>query len=178
MSDQKTTPDIDPEDIKAAERAAGIESVPDEDELPPETSPEEQTADDLIIELEAQLAEAKADRLRAVAEAENTRKRAEREIANVRKYASEPLARDFLQVSEFIRMALQSVSEEQADADPLLKNLRVGVAMTEKTLLDAFERNNVKQITAKAGDPYDHNATKPFHGLMPLKASSRGRLCK
>mgnify|MGYP001330945867 FL=1 len=158
MSDQKTTPDIDPEDIKAAERAAGIESVPDEDELPPETSPEEQTADDLIIELEAQLAEAKADRLRAVAEAENTRKRAEREIANVRKYASEPLARDFLQVSEFIRMALQSVSEEQADADPLLKNLRVGVAMTEKTLLDAFERNNVKQITAKAGDPYDHNA--------------------
>ena len=93
-----------------------------------------------------------------MAEAENTRKRAEREIANVRKYASEPLARDFLQVSEFIRMALQSVSEEQADADPLLKNLRVGVAMTEKTLLDAFERNNVKQITAKAGDPYDHNA--------------------
>ena len=158
MSDQKTTPDIDPEDIKAAERAAGIESVPDEDELPPETSPEEQTADDLVFELEAQLAEAKADRLRAVAEAENTRKRAEREIANVRKYASEPLARDFLQVSEFIRMALQSVSEEQADADPLLKNLRVGVAMTEKTLLDAFERNNVKQITAKAGDPYDHNA--------------------
>ena len=158
MSDQKTTPDIDPEDIKAAERAAGIESVPDEDELPPETSPEEQTADDLVIELEAQLAEAKADRLRAVAEAENTRKRAEREIANVRKYASEPLARDFLQVSEFIRMALQSVSEEQADADPLLKNLRVGVAMTEKTLLDAFERNNVKQITAKAGDLYDHNA--------------------
>lgn len=158
MSDQKTTPDIDPEDIKAAERAAGIESVPDEDELPPETSPDEQTADDLVIELEAQLAEFKADRLRAVAEAENTRKRAEREIANVRKYASEPLARDFLQVSEFIRMALQSVSEEQADADPLLKNLRVGVAMTEKTLLDAFERNNVKQITAKAGDPYDHNA--------------------
>ena len=46
MSDQKTTPDIDPEDIKAAERAAGIESVPDEDELPPETSPEEHTADD------------------------------------------------------------------------------------------------------------------------------------
>jgi len=158
VSDQKTAPDIDPEDIKAAERAAGIETVPDEDELPPETSPEEQTADDLVIELEAQLAEAKADRLRAVAEAENTRKRAEREIANVRKYAAEPLARDFLQVSEFIRMALQSVGEEQADADPLLKNLRVGVAMTEKTLLDAFARNNVKQITAKAGEPYDHNA--------------------
>ena len=76
----------------------------------------------------------------------------------MRKYAAEPLARDFLQVSEFIRMALQSVTEEQADADPLLKNLRVGVAMTEKTLLDAFERNNVKQITANPGEPYDHNA--------------------
>lgn len=158
MSDQKSAPDIDPEDIKAAERAAGIETVPDDEELPPETAPQEKTADDMVVELEAQLAEAKADRLRAVAEAENTRKRAEREIANVRKYAAEPLARDFLQVSEFIRMALQSVSEEQAEADPLLKNLRVGVAMTEKTLLDAFERNHVKQITAKPGDTYDHTA--------------------
>ena len=158
MSDQNKAPDIDPEDIKAAERAAGIETVPEDEELPPETAPEELTADDMVIELEAQLAEAKADRLRAVAEAENTRKRAEREIANVRKYASEPLARDFMQVSEFIRMALQSVSEEQAGADPLLKNLRVGVAMTEKTLLDAFERNHVKQIKAKPGDAYDHNA--------------------
>ncbi len=110
-----------------------------------------------MIELQAQLVEAKAERLRAVAEAENTRKRAEREIANVRKYASEPLARDFLQVGEFIRMALQSVTEEQAEADPLLKNLRVGVAMTEKTLLDAFERNHVSRIVAKPGDGYDHN---------------------
>ena len=158
MSDQKSAPDIDPEDIKAAERAAGIETVPDDEELPPETAPNEPTADDMVVELEAQLAEAKADRLRAVAEAENTRKRAEREIANVRRYAAEPLARDFLQVSEFIRMALQSVTEEQADADPLLKNLRVGVAMTEKTLLDAFERNHVKQITAKPGDAYDHTS--------------------
>ena len=158
MSDQKSAPDIDPEDIKAAERAAGIEIVPEDEELPPETAPQEKTADDMVVELEAQLAEAKADRLRAVAEAENTRKRAEREIANVRKYAAEPLARDFLQVSEFIRMALQSVTEEQADADPLLKNLRVGVAMTEKTLLDAFERNHVKQITAKPGDAYDHTS--------------------
>ena len=158
MSDQKSAPDIDPEDIKAAERAAGIETVPDDEELPPETAPNEPTADDMVVELEAQLAEAKADRLRAVAEAENTRKRAEREIANVRKYAAEPLARDFLQVSEFIRMALQSVTEEQADADPLLKNLRVGVAMTEKTLLDAFERNQVKQITAIPGDAYDHTS--------------------
>lgn len=158
MSDQKNAPDIDPEDIKAAERAAGIETVPDDEELPPETAPDQKTANDMVVELEAQLAEAKAERLRAVAEAENTRKRAEREIANVRKYASEPLARDFLQVSEFIRMALQSVTEEQADADPLLKNLRVGVAMTEKTLLDAFERNNVKQITAKPGEAFDHRA--------------------
>jgi molecular chaperone GrpE len=158
VSDQKNAPDIDPEDIKAAERAAGIETVPEDEGLPPETAPAEKTADDIIVDLEAQLAEAKADRLRAVAEAENTRKRAEREIANVRKYAAEPLARDFLQVSEFIRMALQSVSEEQADADPLLKNLRVGVAMTEKTLLDAFQRNNVSQITAKPGDAYDHQA--------------------
>ena len=158
MSDQNDTPEVDPEDIKAAEKAAGIETVPEgAEDLPPETPPQEPTEAELVIELQAQLVEAKAERLRAVAEAENTRKRAEREIANVRKYASEPLARDFLQVGEFIRMALQSVTEEQAEADPLLKNLRVGVAMTEKTLLDAFERNHVSRIVAKPGDGYDHN---------------------
>ena len=158
MSDQNDTPEVDPEDIKAAEKAAGIETVPEgAEDLPPETPPQEPTEAELVIELQAQLVEAKAERLRAVAEAENTRKRAEREIANVRKYASEPLARDFLQVGEFIRMALQSVTEEQAEADPLLKNLRVGVAMTEKTLLDAFERNHVSRIVAKPGDNYDHN---------------------
>ena len=158
MSDQNDTPEVDPEDIKAAEKAAGIETVPEgAEDLPPETPPQEPTEAELVIELQAQLVEAKAERLRAVAEAENTRKRAEREIANVRKYASEPLARDFLQVGEFIRMALQSVTEEQAEADPLLKNLRVGVAMTEKTLLDAFERNHVSRIVAKPADNYDHN---------------------
>jgi len=158
VSDQNDTPEVDPEDIKAAEKAAGIETVPEgAEDLPPETPPQEPTEAELVIELQAQLVEAKAERLRAVAEAENTRKRAEREIANVRKYASEPLARDFLQVGEFIRMALQSVTEEQAEADPLLKNLRVGVAMTEKTLLDAFERNHVSRIVAKPGDSYDHN---------------------
>ncbi len=158
MSDQNDTPEVDPEDIRAAEKAAGIETVPEgTEDLPPETPPEDPTEAELIVELQAQLVEAKAERLRAVAEAENTRKRAEREVSNVRKYAAEPLARDFLQVAEFIRMALQSVSEEQADADPLLKNLRVGVAMTEKTLLDAFERNHVTRIVAKQGDGYDHN---------------------
>ena len=158
MSDENNAPDIDPEDIAAAERAAGIETVPEgEEDLPPETAPEELTPDEVIIELEAQLAEAKADRLRAVAEAENVRKRAEREIQNVRRYASEPLARDFAQVAEFIRMALQSVTEEQAENDPHMKNLRVGVAMTEKTLLDAFKRNHVEQITVKPGDAFDHN---------------------
>ena len=158
MSDQNDTPEVDPEDIKAAEKAAGIETVPEgAEDLPPETPPQEPTEAELVIELQAQLVEAKAERLRAVAEAENTRKRAEREIANVRKYASEPLARDFLQVGGFIRMALQSVTEEQSEADPLLKNLRVGVAMTEKTLLDAFERNHVSRIVAKPADNYDHN---------------------
>lgn len=158
MSDQNDTPEVDPEDIKAAEKAAGIETVPEgAEDPPPETPPQEPIEAELVIELQAQLVEAKAERLRAVAEAENTRKRAEREIANIRKYASEPLARDFLQVGEFIRMALQSVTEEQAEADPMLKNLRVGVAMTEKTLLDAFERNHVSRIVAKPGDSYDHN---------------------
>ncbi len=36
MSDQNDTPEVDPEDIKAAEKAAGIETVPEgAEDLPP-----------------------------------------------------------------------------------------------------------------------------------------------
>ena len=44
MSDQSDTPEVDPEDIKAAEKAAGIETVPEgAEDLPPETPPQEPT---------------------------------------------------------------------------------------------------------------------------------------
>ena len=141
------------------------------EDLPPETPPQEPTEAELVIELQAQLVEAKAERLRAVAEAENTRKRAEREIANIRKYASEPLARDFLQVGEFIRMALQSVTEEQAEADPLL---RTAVDRREKDAARCFRAQSCLRIVLDL-PTFATTCTRRFPGSRSARGIEPGQ---
>ena len=49
-------------------------------------------------------------------------------------------------------VAISSVSEEDAEGDPKLKNMRVIVVMTEKELLGAFDRNSVEQVVPAVGD--------------------------
>ena len=76
--------------------------------------------------------------LRAVAEAENVRRRADKERSETMKFASSGLAKELLPVVDNLRRALDSVPEEARAENDVLKNLMVGVEMTEKMLLDAF----------------------------------------
>jgi len=118
--------------------------------------PAPQDPEDRVAELEAEVAELKDKVLRAVAEAENTRRIAAREKADAGKYAATNFARDILRVADFLTMAMQSVSQEARDADPHLNNLCVGIDMTMKELLNAFEANGIKPIAAE-NQPFDHN---------------------
>lgn len=96
--------------------------------------------------------------LRYAAEAENTRRRAERESNEARAYAIQKFARDLLGVADNLSRALASHPES---ADPGLKNFIVGVEMTEKELISAFERNGLKKIHPAKGerfDPHQHQA--------------------
>jgi len=127
---------------------------PDPDAEPDEAEP---TAEEVIASLEAKLAEAEGKALRAVAEMQNFRRRADRELEGVRKFAAEKFAKDVITVADNLRMAISSVSEEDAEGDPKLKNMRVGVVMTEKELLGAFEKNKVEQVVPQIGDEFDHN---------------------
>ena len=90
--------------------------------------------------------------LRYAAEAENTRRRAERESNEARAYAIQKFARDLLGVADNLSRALASHPESP---DPALKNFIVGVEMTEKELLAAFERNGLKKIHPAKGDKFD-----------------------
>ncbi len=108
-----------------------------------------------IARLEAEIAQLKDQSLRFAAEAENVRRRAEREMNDARAYAIQRFARDLLGVSDNLSRALKAVPAD--DADPALKSLVQGVEMTEKELLQAFERNGLKRVEPAAGDRFDPN---------------------
>jgi molecular chaperone GrpE len=105
--------------------------------------------------LEAENAGLKDQMLRIAAEAENTRRRAERESNDARAYAIQKFARDLLGVADNLSRALQHAPRDNADAS--VKNLVVGLDMTEKELIGAFERNGLKQVNPARGDKFDPN---------------------
>src|SRR6478736_9235449 len=90
-------------------------------------------ADDASQEIEAlklEVAALKDQALRYAAEVENTKRRSEREVNDARAYAIQKFARDLLGVADNLARALQHAPRE--DADPAVKNLVVGLDMTEK----------------------------------------------
>ena len=124
-------------------------TVSDEPEAALEPSPEQEAA------------EMKDRLLRALADVENTRRRAKRDVEDARKYAASNFAKDLLNVSDNLRRALDTVSEETREDDDNFKNLVLGIEMVEKELLTAFERQGVSKVDP-LGEPFDHN----FHQAM------------
>jgi molecular chaperone GrpE len=109
-----------------------------------------------IIELEEEAADLKDKLLRALADVENIRRRSERDRTEASKYAISGFARDIVGSADNLRRALDCVDEETRKKDEAVENLIVGVEMTERELLNTFERYNVKTIEA-LGKPFDHN---------------------
>ncbi len=116
---------------------------------------------DEIARLEVDLASAHDKLLRAVAETENVRRRAQRDKEDTARYAVSNFSRDLLSVADNLRRALDSVDTEARKESPDLENLMIGVEMTERELLAAFERNNIRRMTA-IGQRFDPN----FHEAM------------
>lgn len=108
--------------------------------------------------LAAENASLKEQVLRFAADAENTKRRAEREANDARAYAIQKFARDLLTVADTLGRALTA---PPASEDPAVKNFLVGVEMTEKALLSAFETNGLKRLEPVKGtkfDPHQHQA--------------------
>ena len=154
MSDEDLKPE---EDIIEDE---GLEEEPQEEEAA------EQTPEERIAELEAELKQANENVLRALADAENTRARTRRDLENARKFAVEPLAKELMTALDHLGRARQAITPEQLEGDEVLKNLHVGVEMTEKELLKAFEKHKIERIDPKgeAFDPERHQALQNVPG--------------
>ena len=116
------------------------------------------TADELET-LKAEVAELREKMLRVAADAENTKRRAEREANDSRAYAIQKFARDLLGVADNLQRAMLHAPTDASD--PLVKNLAIGLQMTEKELMAVFERNGLKKIEPVRGakfDPHQHQA--------------------
>jgi molecular chaperone GrpE len=118
-----------------------------------------QTPEAEVEALRAELAALKDQALRIAADAENTKRRTEREANDARAYAIQKFARDLLGVADNLQRAMQHAPTDAAD--PLVKNLAIGLQLTEKELMGAFERNGLKKIDPVKGakfDPHQHQA--------------------
>ena len=126
----------------------------------PDFDPEGELDAAALETLKAENAALKDQALRYAAEAENTKRRAEREMNDARAYAIQKFARDLLGVADNLARAMQHAPTDAAD--PLVKNLAIGLEMTEKELTAAFERNGLKKIDPARGAKFDPN----FHQAM------------
>ena len=112
-------------------------------------------------ELEAKVAELKDQLLRSIAEQDNTRKRHEREREQLQKFGISNFAKDLLTAADNLRRALEAAPTDLDSADEAVRNLVIGVEMTERELLTAFEKNGIRKIDP-VGEKFDYN----FHQAM------------
>lgn len=110
-----------------------------------------------LIRLERELAELKERHLRALADLQNIHRRHVRELEEVRKSALADFARDLLEVADNLRRAIESVPKGALEANELLTNLLTGVELTERQLLQVFEKYGIRRIEPEPGEAFRHD---------------------
>lgn len=121
-------------------------------ELHVEMSPEAR-----LERAEAEKAELEDRILRAQAEFMNYRRRTQNEMEQFRRYEGLHLVRDLLPVLDNLQRATQAA--QQSDD---LQNLKTGIDMVSRQLLEILQRNHIERIPAEgtAFDPNLHEAVQ------------------
>ena len=113
-------------------------------------------AADALAASQAEAAALKDQLLRALAETENVRRRAQRDREEAGKYVITAFARELVGVADNLRRAITAIPPEALANDEALKNLAAGVELTERQLLTAFERFQLRKIEP-LGEKFDSN---------------------
>lgn len=140
------------------EEAPGPE-VPEADPVTLEMDADPRDAE--IIGLKEEAGKLKDQLLRTFAEMDNLRKRMEREKAEATLYAASNFARDILSVSDNMDRALATAEADHLkEATEPVKNLVAGVEMTNRELLNVFERHGITRVypMGEKFDPHYHQA--------------------
>ncbi len=115
---------------------------------------------DKIAEMQAEIDKMKDLYLRSQAEMENLRRRTRQELEKRSKFAVSSFAQDLLPVNDNLSRAMASIPESERDGQSdLVKNLLVGLELTQKGLNAALEKFNIKPIES-VGRVFDPNLHK------------------
>ncbi len=113
-----------------------------------------------IAEMQAEIDKLKDLYLRSQAEMENLRRRTQQELEKRSKFAVSSFAQDLLPVNDNLSRAMASIPDsEKENQNDLVKNLLVGLELTQKDLNSALEKNNVTAIES-LGRVFDPNLHK------------------
>ena len=105
-----------------------------------------------IEQLRAERDELKDRFMRALADAENARKRSERDRRDAEQYGGSKLSRDMLPVYDNMKRALETVTDEQREANQALIE---GIELTMRELLSVFRKHGIEMIAPQVGDRFD-----------------------
>ena len=117
-----------------------------------------------IQALEKEVADMKDKYLRIYAEMENVKKRCQTEIQNRSKVAIGDFALDVLPVADNLARALDAPIPDDLKNNEFMKNLILGLQMTQKSLMHALEQNGVHPIDS-LNQPFDPNTQKAIQQI-------------
>ncbi len=123
----------------------------------------------IIEDLKVKLKDLEDKLLRELAENENLRKRHEKETQENLKYAIKNFSFDLLNVTDNFQRALSSISDNEVQKSPSLKNLFDGLKAIEKEIFEIFEKNGIKRFDSlnEKFDPEIHQAVSKKNSEFP-----------
>lgn len=142
-----------------------FEDMPDAEGEPDESSQAYADPDAEIDSLRTENEELRDKLLRTYADMENLRKRLERDRKDAEIYGGTRLARELLPVHDNLKRAVEAITEEQREA---ASSVIEGIELTQRELLNAFEKHKITRIDPEMGDKFDpklHQAM--FEAPMP-----------
>lgn len=143
--------------IKTTELSVSEEekSVPEAEEVETQaegSSAAEEAAQEMptVDAIQAELAEAQEQVLRAQAEAQNARRRADQDVEKAHKFGQEKLVNDLLPVVDNLERAIDAIDAD----DEQFKSVLEGIELTLKSFMDTLARHNIEALNPE-GEPFD-----------------------
>jgi len=115
---------------------------------------------DPIKDLQEKVEELNDKLLRSLAETQNLRKIHDKEKEDLLKYSSSNFAREALNIADNLERAFDLLKKNSEFNNDKFKDVKVGIELIEKELINSFERNGIKPIVSvgKKFDPNYHQA--------------------
>jgi len=119
---------------------------------------------DPIKDLEKKIEELNDKLLRSLAESQNLRKIHDKEKEDLIKFSSSNFAREVLSIADNLERAFDLLKNNTEFNNDKFKDVKIGIELIEKELINSFERNGIKSIDSlgKKFDPNYHQALNEF----------------